>query len=192
MPRAGLDPPTVVEAAAELADEGGFDQLSMGKVADRLGVRTPSLYKHVEGLSDLSHRVAVLTATEVGDAIRDATQGRSERDALVAAAQAMRTYVNRHPGRYAALNAARRTGPEDPLDPPAARLLASFSAVLRGYRLDPVQEVHALRMLRSTLHGFADLELARGFQLDTDIDESFTWLVDFVDQGLRAVVARPD
>lgn len=191
MPRAGLDPATVVAAAADLADQDGFDQLSMGKVADRLGVRTPSLYKHVAGLADLSHAVAVLAAHEASDAIRDALQGRAGRDALVASARAMRTFVNRHPGRYAAINAARRTGPDDPLNPPTDRFLASFAAVLHGYRIDPAQEVHALRMLRSMVHGFADLELARGFQLDTDVDESFTWLIDFVDHGLRAIVADP-
>lgn len=189
MPRAGLAPATVVEAAADLADETGFDHLSMGKVADRLGVRTPSLYKHVEGLDDLAHRIAVLAAHELSDTIRDATQGRSAREALAAAARAMRAFVNEHPGRYAAINAARRTGSDDPLEVPTARFLASFAAVLHGYRLDPAQEVHAMRMLRSMLHGFADLELARGFQLDTDVDESFTWLLDFVDRGLRALVA---
>ncbi len=57
----------------------------------------------------------------------------------------MRTYVKCHPGRYAAANAARPTGPDDPLAPAVNRLLASLSAALRGYRLDPSQEIHALR-----------------------------------------------
>ena len=65
-------------------------------------------------------------------------------------------------------------------------MLGSFSAVLRGYQLDPAQEIHALRMLRSMLHGFATLEAAGGFQIDTDVDDSFTWMINFIDHGLQA------
>ena len=190
MPRAGLSPASVTEAGAQLADEVGFDQLSMGLLAERLGVRTPALYKHVTSQADLAHRIAVLAATELADAIRDATQGRAGRDALIASAQAMRTFVQEHPGRYAAGNAARPAGPDDPLLAAAERVLASWAAMLRGYRLDPGQEIHAMRMLRSMLHGFATLEAAGAFQIDASVDDSFTWMIDFIDQGLQAVAGR--
>ena len=158
----------------------------MGLLAERLGVKTPSLYKHVDSLADLIHRIAVLAATELGDALRDATQGRAGGDALTAAAQAMRTYVKLHPGRYAAGNGIRPAGPDDPLATAINRLLGSLSAVLRGYHLDPSQEIHALRMLRTLFHGFATLEVEGGFRFDTDIDDSFTWMVNLVDRGLQA------
>jgi hypothetical protein len=58
VPRAGLSSQDVVAAAAELADEASCTELSMGLVAQRLGIRTPSLYKHVDDLADLQHRVA--------------------------------------------------------------------------------------------------------------------------------------
>ncbi len=189
MPRAGLDPTSVTEAGAVLADEVGFDRLSMGLLAERLGVKTPSLYKHVDGVGDLAHRIAVLAALELGDALRDATQGRAGTDALRAGAQAMRTYVMAHPGRYAAGNAVRPTGPDDPLSGAIERMLGSFSAVLRGYALAPEQEVHALRTLRSALHGFAVLEAEGGFRFAVDVDESFAWLVRLLDQGLRTAAS---
>jgi AcrR family transcriptional regulator len=187
VPRAGLTPTSVTEAAAVLADEVGLGQLSMGLLAERLGVRTPSLYKHVASLADLVHRIAVLAATELGDALRDATQGRAGADALAAAAQAMRSYVKQHPGRYAAGNAVPPGEPDGPLGAAVARMLGSLSAVLRGYHLDPGQETHALRTLRSALHGFTVLEAEGGFRFDTDIDESFQWLVRLLDRGLRSI-----
>jgi len=58
-----------------------------------------------------------------------------------------------------------------------------------GYRLDPDQEIHALRMLRSMLHGFATLEAAGGFQIDAPVDDSFTWMINFIDHGLQATTA---
>jgi AcrR family transcriptional regulator len=186
VPRAGLDATSVTAAAAALADEVGLAGLSMGLLAERLGVRTPSLYKHVTNQADLLHRVAVLAAVELGDALRDATQGRAGTDALEAAAQTMRAYVTRHPGRYAAGNAVPPTGPDDSLTLASERVLRSFSAVLRGYALPPEQETHALRTVRSALHGFAVLEAEGGFRFATDVDASFAWLVRLLDQGLRS------
>ncbi|MFD6495747.1 TetR/AcrR family transcriptional regulator [Streptomyces sp. NPDC059944] len=190
MPRARLTPALVTEAAAELVDEIGFHSLSMSLLAERLGIKTPSLYKHVTSQADVAHRIAVVAMTELSDAIRDATQGRAASDALAAGSQAMRAYVREHPGRYAAGNAARPTGPDDPLIPAVERVLASWAAMLRGYRLDPSQELHAMRMLRSVLHGFATLEADGGFQIDTNVDDSFTWMVDFIDHGLLAITTR--
>ena len=186
MPKAGLAPASVTEAGAALVDEVGFENLSMGLLAERLGVKTPSLYKHVISQADLAHRIAVLAMTELADAIRDATQGRAGSEALLAGAHAMRTFVLEHPGRYAAGNAARPSGPDDPLVPAVGRVLASWAAMLHGYRLDPDQEIHALRMLRSILHGFATLEAIGSFQINTNVDESFSWMIDFINQGLQA------
>ncbi len=190
MPRAGLVASSVTEAAAALVDEVGFENLSMGLLAERLGVRAPSLYKHVTDKADLTHRIAVLAMHELADAVRDATQGLAGSDALVAGARAMRSYVLQHPGRYAAGNAARVQGPDDPLAPAVDRVLASWTAMLHGYRLHPHEEVHALRMLRSLLHGFVSLEAIGGFQMDTDVDDSFTWMTGFIDRGLVSTSPR--
>jgi len=188
MPRAGLSPLSVTEAAAALVDEIGFENLSMGLLAERLGVKTPALYKHVTSQADLAHRIAVRAMAEFADAIRDAIQGRAGSDALAAGAQAMRTYVREHPGQYAAAdNAARATGPDDPIIPAVKRVVASWAAMLRGYHLNASQEMHALRMLRSAVHGFSTLEAAGGFQYDASVDDSFTWMVDFLDRGLQAL-----
>ena len=67
----------MVGAAAELADETGFESVSLAALAERLGVKPPALYKHVDGISDLRHRVATLAMSELADALRDALQGKS-------------------------------------------------------------------------------------------------------------------
>ncbi len=186
MPRAGLDPAAVVAAGAALADEVGLANLTMGALAERLGVRTPSLYKHVGGQDDLNRRIAVLAMSQAADAVGGAVQGYAGRDALAAAARAFRAFVLEHPGRYAATIGQEPSGPDDPLAVAGRRLLDAFTAVLRGYEVDPADMDHALRMLRSLCHGFATLQAANGFQWSADIDESFEWLIAFADRGLRA------
>jgi AcrR family transcriptional regulator len=185
MPRAGLTAADIVIAAADIADELGYDNLTMGLVADRLGVRAPSLYKHIDGLADLQHRVATLAISELGEATRDAMLGTAGPDALAAFARAFRTYVVAHPGRYTATIGAEPIGPADPLFTASARLLDSIAAVLRGYGISPDDMDHALRTIRSTFHGFAALQAANGFQWSADPDESFEWMIHFVDRGLR-------
>lgn len=185
MPRAGLDPAVVVAAGAALADEVGFATLTMGALAERVGVRTPSLYKHIAGQDDLNRRIAALALTQAADAIGAAVQGCAGREALGAAARAFRDFVLAHPGRYAATIGAEPTGPDDPLAVAGARLLEAFTAVLRGYDVPPTDLEHALRALRSFFHGFATLQVAHGFRWSVDVDESFEWLIRLVDRGLR-------
>ena len=186
MPRAGLGTAAVVAAGADLADEIGFAGLTMGRLAERLGVRTPSLYKHVTGQEDLVRRIATLALDEAADAVGAAIQGRAGRPALGAAGRALPDFVLANPGRYAATLGLEPSGPEDPMALAAARGLEPFSAVLRGYDVAPADMTHALRALRSVFHGFATIEAGGGFRWATGTDESFDWLVDLVDRGLRA------
>ncbi|MEV0846360.1 WHG domain-containing protein [Streptomyces sp. NPDC049954] len=185
MPRAGLDPATVVAAGAALADEVGIAKLTMGALAGRLGVRPPSLYKHVSSQEDLNHRIAALALSQAADAVGGAIQGYAGRDALAAAARAFRAFVLQHPGRYAATIGMEPSGPDDPMILGAQRLLEAFTAVLRGYDIPEPQFNHALRTLRSLCHGFATLEAGNGFQWSDDNDQSFEWLIAFTDRGLR-------
>ena len=185
MPRAGLTRHDVVSSAAGLADEIGYSGVTMGLLADRLGVRPPSLYKHIDGLADLQHRLAALAMTELGDVIRDAVQGRSGRDALAALLTALRAYVTAHPGRYMSTIGAEATGPDDPLMAASTRVIGSIAAVLRGYGIGEDEMNHAIRTVRSTMHGFAVLEASGGFQWEPDPEESFAWMIGFVDRGLQ-------
>jgi hypothetical protein len=125
--------------------------------------------------------------TQLGDAVRDAMQGRAGRDALTALLTATRAYVTAHPGRYTATIGAEFTGPDDPLLAASARVIDSIAAVLRGYGVGEVEMVHAIRTIRCTLHGFAALQASNGFQWSGDPDETFDWMIGFIDRGLRAI-----
>jgi AcrR family transcriptional regulator len=185
VPRAGLTGDDVVASAAGLADEIGFHAITMGVLADRLGIRSPSLYKHVGGLADLRHRLATLAMNEFGEVIRDAVQGQAGFNALAAMLTAARGYVTAHPGRYTSTVGAEFTGPDDPLFAAATRVINSIAAVLRGYGVSDGEMDHAIRAIRCTLHGFAMLEASHGFQWSADPGESFDWMIHFIDRGLR-------
>lgn len=187
MPRSGLGTASVVAAGAELADEVGMADLTMGALAQRVGVRTPSLYNHVAGQDDLNRQIAALALSEAADAVGAALAVSADRDALTAAGRAFRDFVLTHPGRYAATVGLEPSSPHDPIAVAGARLLDSFRTVLSSYSIRSDETDHALRAVRSAFHGFASLQNANGFQWATDVDESFEWLLATVDQGLRAM-----
>jgi AcrR family transcriptional regulator len=182
--RQGLDRARVVETAARLADAEGLAALTLARVAADLGVRTPSLYNHVGGLEDLRGGVAVLGLRELTDALRRAAVGRSGADGLHALAAAYRAYAGDHPGRYAAGAVAAPAAGDDEHAAVAAEAVAVISAVLSAWDLGAEDAVHAVRAVRSALHGFVALEAGGGFGLDVDVDESYRRLVAGLAAGL--------
>ncbi|MER7987983.1 WHG domain-containing protein [Streptomyces noursei] len=164
MVRAGLTAERVTVAGAEVADEVGLDQVTMSRVARRLGVKDASLYTHVRGLADLRGRIALLAADEKTVRIAEATAGRSGKDALVAFANAWREYARAHPGRYAATQSPIDIDPELVARAAGPRRAVELSyGMLRGYGLAEPDLTDAVRLLRSTFHGFVALEAAGGF-----------------------------
>jgi AcrR family transcriptional regulator len=184
VPRAGLNAAGVVRAAANLADADGLDALTLARIAASVGVRTPSLYNHVDGLDDVRRGVALVGLREIGEALRDAAVGRAGDDALTAMAHAYRAYARAHPGRYAATQRAPAAGDDEMAD--AARgSVGVVLAILRGYGLEGDDAIHAARAVRSALHGFVALETGGGFGIPVDLDESFDRMVAALARGLR-------
>jgi AcrR family transcriptional regulator len=186
VPRAGLDRETVVATAAEIADAEGFDAVTLAHVATRLGVRSPSLYNHVEGRDGLLRGVALLGLDELAATLREAAIGRSGRDGLTATAEAYRAYVLAHPGRYAAGAVTAPAPGDDEHLAAATAVIDVMRGVLRGWPLDEEETIHALRAFRSAVHGFASLEAAAGFGIAVDLDASFHRLIAALATGLDA------
>ncbi|HEX6843946.1 MAG TPA: TetR-like C-terminal domain-containing protein [Actinomycetota bacterium] len=178
MPRAGLTPEVVVAEAAEVADEVGFDRLTLAAVADRFGVAVPSLYKHVDGLDGLRRGVAIKSIRELGDALAPATS-------LTEVATAYRGFAHSHPGRYAATLRAADPGDEE-ASAASGEVLATVLGVLEDYGLTGPDAIDATRALRSSLHGFVALEAVGGFGIPQDVDRSFDRMVASLDRALRA------
>jgi AcrR family transcriptional regulator len=175
-----------VEEAARIANERGFEQLTLAAVATDLGVRTPSLYKHVDGLPELRRRLAVRAKRHLGHVLSRACVGRSRGEALWAMAQAYREWAGEHPAESAAAQVA--PVPEDRADVDASTLVTDVVfEVLSGYGADEETVLDATRTLRAGMHGFAVLEAAGGFGMDRPVEASFDWWLGTLDAALTAV-----
>ncbi|SOD81188.1 TetR/AcrR family transcriptional regulator [Streptomyces sp. Ag109_G2-15] len=177
MARAGLTVDRLVAAAADLADEAGFENVSLSALARRFGVKDASLYSHVRNLNDLRTRLALHAGGELIDRIAAAVAGRAGQDALAAFAGAYRAYALDHPGRYAATQI--RIEQALIADSPAMRRTAEITyGMLRAYGLDEPDLTDAVRLLRSTFHGYCALESTGGFGAARDVQASWDKAVE--------------
>ncbi|WP_180685481.1 TetR/AcrR family transcriptional regulator [Streptomyces gossypiisoli] len=184
MPRAGLTADRVVAAAAGLADDIGFENVTVSALARHFGVRDASLYSHVRGLQDLRTRVALLAGGEMIDRIAAAVAGRAGKNALAAFAAAYRDYALEHPGRYAATQI--RIGQDLVADSPALRRTAEITyGMLRSYDLEEPDLTDAVRLLRATFHGYCALEAAGAFGAPRDVQASWDRAIDALHVALE-------
>ncbi|WP_413318966.1 TetR-like C-terminal domain-containing protein [Agrococcus sp. 1P02AA] len=178
MPRAGLSPAALVALALDEIDATRGAPLSLGAVAARAGVRTPSIYKHVAGLPELEALVAARVYRDLGDALETALEAAADQrpgtaDAVRAFLHGYRSFAASHPGRYRWLPVQPSGHPE--LDAAAERVLAVAARAVEGAG---DEAIHELRGLRAVAHGFAMLEAAGGFGMPADVDDSFDRLVE--------------
>jgi AcrR family transcriptional regulator len=179
----------LLKEAAALVNRRGIDRLSMADLAQALQVRTPSLYSYVAGLDDVKRLLALHGLSELDSAIVRATIGKSGPDAVRALLNTYRDFVERNPGLYAA---TVPTPPRSDREWSAAvdQLMATFLAALQQYDLRGPEVVHALRGLRSLVHGFVSLESAGALKHPVDRDDSFAWLVESFLAALDKMAAQ--
>lgn len=172
-----------MEAAAALIDAEGIDALTLTALAERLNVRVPSLYNHVAGLDGLRRELALLAMRGMAETLGRAAMGLSGEAALTAVGVAYRAYGRAHPGLYALLQYVAPATDEE-VRAAAFASVEVLLAVLAGYGLEGERAIHAIRALRSALHGFVLLEMTGAFALDVDVGVSFARMLTLLARGL--------
>ncbi|ODP28525.1 putative HTH-type transcriptional regulator YobS [Paenibacillus nuruki] len=183
-PRAGLNLQSIVKAATVLADEHGLHEVTLTILAKKLGIRSPSLYNHVNGLPGLRREMALTGLDQLKNVLMYATVGRSEDKAIREMSRAYLEFTRAHPGLYEATLYISDTDDKE-LDTMKNQVLELFTQVLAGFDLNDDALIHAIRGLRSVLHGFSSLERTGGFGLKVDVNQSFELIIDTFLQGLH-------
>lgn len=178
----GISHDQVVDTAALIADRDGLPAVSLSGVASAIGVRTPSLYSHVDGLDglrrELARRAGRLLATRLRAAADE--HPRDPAAALRAIGHAYRSFARQHPGQYAALLPAPRPDVDPDGAAAAAASIGVIAPLLTELGIAPELHIDLIRVLRAMLHGFVDLENGSGFGLADPIDPSFERALDAI------------
>lgn len=172
-----LDSQTILNAAAELAEEKGLENISLLQIAEKLGVKSPSLYNHLSGLQELSMGIANLAINRLEDAIRSAAIGRSKEDALLSIASAYRKFAKENPELYKAILRFPHYN-DSGIQEAGHSVVRILYQVMEPYHYSKEDTIHFVRGFRSALHGFISLEEAGFFQSDeANVDKSYKQLV---------------
>jgi AcrR family transcriptional regulator len=153
----------ILEVARELLESDGPEALSMRKLAERIGIRAPSLYKHFAGKQALEAAM-ISQGFEEQAALFDAALADSPQP-IVAMAEAYREFARVHPHLYrlmydSSLDRSRlNPGSED-------RAAAPAIGAMGGDR-------DLARALFAFAHGMTILELNERFLPGADLDAAW-------------------
>lgn len=180
----------IVDEARAILERDGFDGLTMRAVADAVGVRAPSLYKHVADRGELVRLVMDATVSELGERLRSVPEGAPE-GRLRRTADEFRAFAHARPAAFGLMFAAIpepwRADPALNADAVRPVLDAAMELVGAEHALD------AARTLTAACVGFITMELAGAFRLGGSVDDAWAYLIDTLIEGLvrRTNANRP-
>jgi AcrR family transcriptional regulator len=188
--RAGITSGDIAQVAATIADRDGLAAATLTAVAEELGIKTPSLYNHVQGVAGLRRLLAMRGSRLLLEEFLEASDGLSGAEALRAIAVADRRFAIEHPGLYDSFLPAPKPGEDDELYDAMAEPVFLVAHILLDLGIPQGEAIHLIRALRALLHGFLDLEARDGFGLPVDVDESFDAAVGLIVRGVEAAASR--
>ena len=191
MERNKLDRASIMNTAALIAEEAKLENLTLKGLADRLNVKTPSLYNHVSGLKDVAAGIAAVGTQRLSRRLATAAVGKADDDAVWAIAREYRNFARENPEIYKAMLSA--CGMDEPEVREAENVIAQIlGIVLEPYGLNRGEAFHLTRGLRSAMHGFIALEDA-GFFRAGDTDESYEKMIRVFLKSVRGTqqAAKP-
>jgi AcrR family transcriptional regulator len=175
-PKVALDLETVIEAAADIADQFGVQEVTLANLAKRLNIRPPSLYNHVEGLPGLRKELAILGLNKLYAELSATAVGLTGEKAIIELSKTYINFARKHPGLYEATLLAPDPKDQD-VQLSGGKIIDLTINVLREYDLEGDSALHAVRGLRSILHGFSSLEQKGGLELALDLDVSLRLII---------------
>lgn len=166
----------IVAAGRSLVEAHGLEDLTMQRVAAAVGVRAPSLYKHVPGRGALVRMIVEDVVDDLATALEELPGAGDPAGDLVALAAAFRSFAKAHPETYRLIFSPL---PED-WRPDPERLAAASRPVLEATTqlVGPERALDAARTVTAWAHGFVSMELAAAFRLGGDVDQAFLFGVE--------------
>ncbi len=190
MPRSGLNRQTVVDEAIRLIEEKGYDVFSMRELAERLNIKTASLYNHVGSMDEIIAEVGKFAVGTLNQAQFSALEGLKRDKAIFALAMAYRNFAKEHPELYKVIMDLHSTDKEI-ISRSADPITAPFLKVLGDYPLSDDQKMHWQRVLRGFIHGFLSQEEAGYFcHFSVNKEISYELGIQCYIDGLNAAVRR--
>lgn len=176
---------SIIAAAAEIADNEGAENISMNAISQKLGIRTPSLYNHIEGLDSLMVELVQYSMGKLVTDLREAVIGLFGDEAIRAICKSYLMFARKHPGLYESIQWVNVWKNENTAAY-ANKMYEWICRILEYYKLSDEYRTHAIRMVRSLLHGYASLEINNGFGSPVPVEKSFNISIDCLIENIKS------
>jgi AcrR family transcriptional regulator len=188
MSRKGLSSEIILNTAADLISERGEDNFSMRELAERLGIKTSSLYNHTASMQELLADVGKAAILNLNKALEKAVSGKKGKDSLMAMAIAYRGFAKHNPELYKMILSIPSINNKT-LSDSGHILVNGLYDLLEPYIAAYEERVHFARAFRSAMHGFISLEHAGFFKNQISADDSYMNMVKIL---LSTLTERED
>ena len=185
MAHKGLNLDVVVKAAAELIEQQGRDAFSMRLLAEQLGIKTASLYNHVDNMEMLLAEVCRYGLCLQNEMEMQAMEGRHGEDAVRQLADTYRNFAKKHRELYW-LIMAMSAKDKRVRDDAAVLFTDPLKKMLEDFHLKDEESIHYRRLFRAIVHGFVSQE-EQGFfsHYPAAVDDSFHFAVQCYIESLK-------
>ncbi|XDD45465.1 TetR/AcrR family transcriptional regulator [Leptospira sp. WS39.C2] len=171
----------VLDHAWETIQNVGFSDFRLAMVAESLGIRTPSLYNHVKDSEDIFAEIRKRALQLLGDTLeKNIKKTNSTKDRISNFLKSYRGFAKEFPHMYSLVIVSTESDPE--LKILGDRILELCMLAFQFEILDK-EVVHRIRIIRSLVHGFIDLEREGGFGRKESVEESFLKLTESLETG---------
>lgn len=190
------DHDSIVRTARTLIERDGVEALSLAKVAAELGIKAPSLYRHIESKNSLLQAVIEQTYLALFQAYDEALDSSNESptEKMLNMSRAQRSFAHENPNTY--MLAYTTQNPELTTNP---EMLLERAILIQTILLEISGEDQSLSALRGSLalvHGFIMLELNGQFRRGGDLSSTFDEVLKAYLNGWKNTSskqeARPD
>lgn len=183
--RAGLNKDTILQAAARMADTNGIASVTLKSLAEELGVKSPSLYKHISGgLEELNNELMLYGWRTLENEMMRSAVGKAKDEAVLSICHIYQDFVMCHRGMYEAMQWYNMYDSDEHLKATEGIVSVLFQ-VLEAYSLTEEQKVHIVRILRSFLHGFTVFESHDSFGNPVPVAETFDFALKTILNGIH-------
>ncbi|WP_326909928.1 TetR/AcrR family transcriptional regulator [Sedimentibacter sp. MB31-C6] len=178
----------VVQAASDIADEKGLNNVSLKAVAEKLNIRTPSLYNHIDSLDDLLREMAHNGMSKMNERMTKVSIGNYGDTAIKSVAVEYLNYTIEHSGIYETIQWATWHGTEK-----TEEIFGNYTSLLLtlirscNFKQEYTNEI--LNLLTSILHGYTTLQLRYAF---SDPDKVRKELCNAIDTLLLGIHQKYD
>ncbi|MYL32150.1 TetR family transcriptional regulator [Pontibacillus yanchengensis] len=183
-PRAGLNQALIIDKALEIANIEGVEAVTIAILARELNIKSPSLYNHVKSLTEIREAMAIQALTLMEQHLKEATADIENGAARIRAlGKAYVRFANYYPGIYEASLSSPDPSSQQVMEA-GEGVVTQIKEALSPYPFSEEKMIHAIRGLRSLLHGLVDLHYRGGFNLEVDLKESQEFMVETFIKGL--------